>query len=89
MNKSNLINYCLLGLFVAAAVFMFIIMIIWGYSLPQTALLWNRGPVSGWILLITYSTIFSFMLFLPALMIWDEIEINNRNAKRIVKLNRK
>lgn len=44
----KIISYLSLAVSVLGACVIFIYIIVWGVSLPQTALLWLNGPVSGW-----------------------------------------
>jgi len=66
------------------ALLVFALLIAWGVSLPNTALLWVDGPVAGWAFLLIFATVAAFLVWLPAIIIIDEIKINNRkNAKTL------
>ena len=77
MNKSNFFNFCWLAFFVCAAAVLVVLFLIWGISLPNTALLWINGPVAGWIQLLVLTFVFGFGSSLPAFIVWDEI-VNNK-----------
>lgn len=57
------------GLFVSTlgALVIFVLIIVWGVSLPQTAVLWNGGPVQGWAFLILFAIVSAAATFSPAL----------------------
>lgn len=76
MNKSNFFNFCWFAFFVCAAAVLVVLFLVWGISLPKTALLWINGPVAGWILLLVLTFVFGFSFSLPAFIVWDEIENN-------------
>jgi hypothetical protein len=58
---------------VLGALAIFTCTIIWGVNLPETALLWSGGPVSGWVELIIISFCFSAFTLLPGIIAYDEI----------------
>lgn len=67
----------LLAFSTLVALFIFALLIVWGVSLPQTALLWVNGPVNGWAFLLIFTFVSAFMAWMPAIMIIDEIKTNN------------
>ena len=65
-------NYFLLAFSTLGA-----LLIAWGVSLPNTALLWIDGPVCGWAFLLIFASVSAFMAWMPAILIIDEIKQNN------------
>lgn len=57
------------------AVAAFILVIAWGCSLKNTCLLWNNGPLFGWVYLLIFAFMFSFVVIMPAFMICADKEI--------------
>lgn len=70
-------NYFLLAFSTLGALLIFALLIAWGVSLPNTALLWANGPVNGWAFLLIFATVSAFMVWMPYILIIDEIKINN------------
>jgi len=52
------------------ALVIFVLIIVWGVSLPQTAVLWNGGPVQGWAFLILFASVSALFMFSPAFIDW-------------------
>ena len=75
--KQKIFNYFALTLSTLGALLIFALLIAWGVSLPKTALLWVDGPAAGWAFLLIFATIAAFLVWLPAIIIIDEIKINN------------
>jgi len=75
--KQNFLNYMLLALATLGALFIFALLIIWGVSLPQTALLWSNGPAEGWAFLLLFASVSAFFTWMPAILVIDEIKMNN------------
>lgn len=69
----KIISYLSLTVSVLGACVIFICIIVWGVSLPQTALLWLNGPVSGWVELIIFALISTVFTLCPAMIAYDEI----------------
>lgn len=70
-------NYFVLAFSTLGALLIFALLIAWGVSLPNTALLWANGPVNGWAFLLIFASVSAFMAWMPAIMIIDEIKMNN------------
>ena len=77
--KQKIFNYMLLAFCTLGALLIFALLIAWGVSLPETALLWANGPVNGWAFLLLFASVSAFMAWMPAIMIIDEI---NNNSKK-------
>ena len=48
--------------------------ILWALDLPQTVELWRQGAVMGWTYIFVICTVLSFMMSLPAVMLWDDVK---------------
>jgi hypothetical protein len=59
------------------ALLIFALLIDWGVSLPNTALLWANGPVIGWAFLLIFASVSAFFAWMPAILINEEIKINS------------
>ena len=70
-------NYFVLAFSTLGALLIFALLIAWGVSLPNTALLWSNGPVNGWAFLLFFASVSAFMVWMPSIMIIDEIKMNN------------
>lgn len=75
--KTNFLNYSLLAFGTLNALLIFALLIAWGVSLPETALLWANGPVNGWAFLSLFATVSAVLAWLPCFMIINDIKMNN------------
>lgn len=69
-------NYFVLAFSTLGALLIFALLIAWGVSLPNTALLWANGPVNGWAFLLIFASVSAFFTFAPAFLIIDELKNN-------------
>lgn len=75
-------TYITCAVFAVCSVVVFVSVLWWGVSLPQTAILWHGGVFSGWCNLIILAVIFSGFPLSIALVEWDIMRTENRYLKR-------
>lgn len=73
----KIFGYFLLVFSTLGALLVFALLIVWGVSLPNTALLWANGPVNGWAFLLFFASVSAFMAWMPSILIISEIKMNN------------
>ena len=71
----KILNYFLLSFGTLVALLIFVLLIAWGVSLPETAFLWANGPVNGWAILSLFATVSAVLAWLPCFMIINDIEM--------------